>query len=134
MWASLGKYVGGKTLTAVLIVASGASLIWFWNHPETLQAIWASLKGVLAWLGFAVVLPWATFFVPAKVVRLESNAAAGTMLAGYVVADMIVAFWLADWGISGTLTWVVVMLGFLTAGVYNFLVCDYLAERLEESV
>ena len=134
MWASLGKYIGGKALTAVLIVAGGASLIWFWNHPEALRAIWATLKGVLAWLAFAIVLPWATFFVPVKVIKLESNPAAAAMLVGYLLADMLVAFWLADWGFSGILTWVVAVLGFLTAGVYNFLVCDYLAERLEASI
>jgi hypothetical protein len=134
MWATIGKFVGGKVLTAILIVGSGASLIWFWNHPEVLRAIWETLKGVLAWLGFVIVFPWAMFFVPAKVIRLESNAAAATMLVAYLVVDVLVALWLAEWSISGTLTWVVVILGFLAAGVYNFLVCDYLAERMEQTV
>lgn len=130
----MAKYIGGKTLTAILVVGTGASLIWFWKHPEALKALWATLKGVLAWLGFVAVLPWATFFVPGKVVRLESNRGAAAMLAGYVVVDVLVALWLADWSVSGTLTWVLVVLGFLTAGVYNFLVCDFLAERFEESL
>ncbi len=134
IWASLGKFVGGKVLTAILIVGTGASLIWFWNHPEVLRALWENLKGVLAWLGFAAVFPWAMFFIPAKVIELESNAAATAMLVGYLLVDALVAFWLADWSIQGTLTWVVVLLGFLTAGVYNFLVCDFLATRMEESL
>ncbi len=133
MWASLGKFVGGKVLTAILIVSTGASLIWFWKHPEVLVALWENLKAVLAWMGFVIVLPWAMFFVPAKVIGLESNGAAAAMLIGYLVIDVVVAFWLADWRIGGALTWVVVLLGFLTAGVYNFLVCDYLAERFEET-
>lgn len=133
MWASLGKFVGGKVLGAILIVASGASLIWFWKHPEQLQAIWATLKGVIAWLGIVIVLPWATFFVPAKVVKLESNAAAAVMLAGYLLVDVLFALWLGGWSIDGTLTWVVLILGFLAAGVYNFLVCDTVAERLDEA-
>ena len=33
----------------------------------------------------------------------------------------------------GTLTWIVLLLGFLSAGVYNFLVCDYQAEKIGES-
>jgi len=134
MWAVLAKFVGGKILTAILVVASAASLIWFWKHPEALRALWATLKGVLAWMGFVVVLPWATFFIPARVVKLESNGAAAAMLIGYVLADALVAFWLGGWGFSGTLTWVVVLLGFLSAGIYNFLVCDFLAEHLEEPV
>ncbi len=134
MWAAMGKFVGGKVLTAILIVATGASLIWFWKHPEVLRALWENLKGVLAWLGFAIVLPWATFFVPAKVVKLESNRSAAAMLIGYLLADVLVAFWLSEWSVAGTLTWVVLLLGFLTAGVYNFLVCDFVAERVDGGV
>lgn len=132
MWAALAKFVGGRVLTAIIVVASGASMIWFWKHPEALRAIWQTLKLALGWLGFALVLPWATFFVPVKVVKLESNGAAAAMLIGYLLMDAVMVLWLADWGIDGALTWVVVLLGLATAGVYNFLVCDYLAERVDE--
>lgn len=120
-------------LTAILVVSSGASLIWFWRHPESLQAIWATMKGVLAWLGFVIVLPWSLCFATAKVVKLESNGAGAALLSGIVVLDVIVAFWLGGWGFSGVLTWVVVLLGFLSAAVYNFLVCDFLAERFGDA-
>ncbi len=134
MWAALGKFIGGKVLTAVLVVAAGASLIWAWNNPEALQSVWATSKVALVWLGFVLVFPWAMFFVPVKVVKLESNAAAAAMLLGYLAVDIVVAYWLADWSIHGTLTWAVVLLGFLAAGVYNFVVCDYVATRTEEPV
>lgn len=133
MWATLGKFVGGKVITAILVVASSVTLIWFWKHPEDLKALWENIKGVLVWLGFAAVLPWATFFVPTKVVKMESNAAGAAMLGGYLFVDMIVAFWLSGWSINGVLTWGVVLLGFLVAGIYNFLACDYLAEWANES-
>ncbi|MCH7527434.1 MAG: hypothetical protein IID39_08360 [Planctomycetes bacterium] len=133
MWPSLAKFVGAKLLTAILVVGTGASLIWFWKHPEHLQAIWATLKGVLIWLGVVIVLPWATFFVPAKIVKLESNVAAAIMLGGYASADVLVALWLGGWSFHGTLTWAVLLLGFLAAGVYNFLVCDYVAERIDDA-
>jgi hypothetical protein len=131
MWATIGKFVGAKVLTALLVVSAGASLIWFWKHPEVLQALWAGLKGVLAWLGFVIVLPWSLFFVTVKVVKMESNQAAVALVLGFLAVDIIVALWLADWSITGALTWVVVLLGFLTAGVYNFLVCDYVADQLD---
>lgn len=133
LWVSLGKYVGGKTFSAILVVAGGASLIWFWRHPEQLAAIWGTLKSVLAWSSFVIVLPWATFFIPLRVVKLESNPAAVLMLVGYAVVDVSAAFWLSSGGIHGALTWIVLLLGFLAASVYNFLVCDYLAERAGES-
>ena len=135
MWESVGKYVGGKVLTAVLAVASAAGVIWFWKHPEQLQTIWRVIKYVLAWLGFVIVLPWALFFVPGWVVKKESNLAAGLMLAGYLVLDIAVALLLVgNLSGRGTLTWIVLLLGFATAAVYNFLVCDYQADRIDESL
>ena len=134
MWEAIGKYVGGKVLTAILVVSSAAGIIWFWKHPEQLQAIWQVIKYVLAWLGFAIVLPWALFFVPPWVMKKESNLAAGLMLAGYLALDVIAALLLAGIRGHGTLTWIVLLLGFGAAGVYNFLVCDFQAERIDESL
>ena len=134
MWATIGKYVGGKVLTAILVVASAAGIIWFWKHPEQLRAIWQVIKYALAWLGFAIVLPWALFFVPPWVMKKESNFTAGLMLAGYLALDVIAALLLAGVRGHGTLTWIVLLLGFGAAGVYNFLVCDSLAERIDESL
>ncbi len=135
MWEAIGKYVGGKVLTAILVVSSAAGIIWFWKHPEQLQTIWQVIKYVLAWLGFAIVLPWALFFVPPWVMKKESNLAAGLMLAGYLALDVIAGLLLAG-GVRGhgTLTWIVLLLGFGAAGVYNFLVCDFQAERIDESL
>lgn len=134
MWATLGKYVGGKVLTAILVVGAIMTTIWFWRHPEQLATIWAVIKFALAWIGFAIVFPWALFFVPAMVIRYESNAAGALMLLGYLLVDILMALWLAGWQVSGTLTWAVLLLGFLAAGVYNFLVCEFLATRAEENL
>ena len=129
MWATLGQYIGGKVVTAVLVVAVAGAGIWFWKHPEHLESIWQIIKYALAWIGFVLVLPWATFFVTPWIAAKDSNAAAALMLMGYVMADVFVAIWLTG-GLSGhnTLTWVVLLLGFLSAGIYNFKVCEYQAE------
>ena len=92
MLTTFGQYIGGKAVTAVLVVSGAGALIWFWRHPEDLQTIWQTLKYVVVWLGFVLVLPWATFFVTPWIVSKDSNFAAGLMLAGYVVLDAIVAF------------------------------------------
>ena len=132
MLTAIGQYVGGKVVTAILVVASAGAVIWFWKHPEQLKTIWLTLKYVVVWLGFVLVLPWATFFVTPWVVSKDSNVAAALMLLGYVIADVIVAFCLVG-SVHGhnMLTWMVLLLGFLSAGVYNFKVCEYQAERLE---
>ena len=132
MLTAIGQYVGGKVVTAVLVVAVAGAGIWFWKHPEDLQMIWRTLKYVVAWMGFVLVLPWATFFVTPWIASKDSNAAAALMLFGYWLADVLVAFWLMG-TLRGhaTLTWVVVLLGFLAAGVYNFKACEFQAERVE---
>lgn len=132
MLTAIGQYVGGKVVTAVLVVSCLGAGIWFWRHPEHLQTIWQVVKYALAWLGFVTVLPWATFFVTAWVVRRDSNAAAAVMLLGYLLADVLVAFWMIGSvrGHAG-LTWVVLLLGFLSAAVYNFKACEELADRIE---
>lgn len=132
MLTAIGQYVGGKVITGVLVVSGAGAVIWFWKHPEHLETIWATIKYVLIWLGFVIVLPWTLFFVTTWVVAKESNAAAALMLLGYSVADAIVAFCLMG-GVRGhgTLTWMVVFLGLLSAAVYNLKVCEHQAERLE---
>ena len=132
MFATLAQYITGKVVTAILVVAGGGALIWFWRHPEQLQAIWQTLKYVVTWVGFVLVLPWALFFITPWVAKKESNAAAGAMLTGFVFLDAVVAFYLIGGirGLSG-LTWMVLILGFLCAAVYNLMVCNYQAGWLE---
>ena len=133
MLTSIGQYIGGKVITAILVVSGAGAVIWFWRHPEHLQTLWATIQYVLVWMGFVVVLPWATFFVTAWVLSKESNAAAALMLLGYTLADAIVAFCLLG-GVRGhgSFTWTILVVGFLAAGVYNLKACEHQASRLED--
>jgi hypothetical protein len=133
MWAAIGKYVGGKVLTAVLVVAAFGSGFYFYKNPDHLKTIGTVLKWVLAWIGFALVLPWALFFVVAWVRKFESNVAPALMLIGYLALDVLAALYLAGWHVGGALTWMVFILGFLAAGIYNFLVCETIDRRIEDS-
>ena len=133
MFAAVGQYVGGKVLTAILIVASAGSIFWFYKHPEQLESIWSVIKLVLVWLGLVLVLPWASFFVTGWAVRKDSNLAAALLLLGLTSIDVLFAFFLAEWSVEGALTWMVLLLGFLCAAVYNFLACEFQAARFEES-
>ena len=133
MLTTIGQYITGKVVTAILVVSGAGAVIWFWKHPEHLELIWQTLKYVVTWLGIVLVLPWATWFITTWVVSKDSNLAAGLMLAGYTVADAVVAFCLLG-GVFGhnAFTWLILLLGFLAAGVYNLKVCEYQASRLEE--
>lgn len=134
VFGTLAKYVGGKFLTAILVVAVGLTGYWFYKNPEQIENLWHVIKGSLVWLGFVAVLPWALFFAPGMVLKTGSNLAAAAMLVVYLILDILMALWLAGWHIQGTLTWGVVILGFLVAGVYNFMVCDFLAEHAEDNL
>lgn len=132
MLASIGQYIGGKVVTAVLTAAVIGAAIWFWRHPEQLAVIWKTLQLVLGWMGFVLILPWAGFFTVPWVLSKDSNAAAALLLLGYLLVDVLVAGWLiGGWRGLGALTWVVLLLGFLSAAVYNLKVCEYQAERVE---
>jgi hypothetical protein len=130
---TIGQYIGGKVITAVLVVSGAGAVIWFWKHPEHLETIWQTIKYVLTWMGIVLVLPWATFFVTPWVVSKDSNVAAGVMLFGYTLADAAAAFFLLG-GVRGHggFTWMILLLGFLAAAVYNLKVCEHQAVRLEE--
>ena len=129
---TIGQYIGGKVITAILVVSGACAVIYFWRHPEALATIWLTVKYALVWIGFVLVLPWATFFITPWVASKDSNAAAALMLIGYLLADSLLAIWLMG-GVRGhnLFAWAVVLLGFLSAGVYNFKVCEYQAERAE---
>jgi hypothetical protein len=134
MFGSGGKYIGGKVLTAILVACVLWTSYYFYKNPEALETLWGSNKASLVWLGFAAVLPWGLFFVPPLVAKADSNSAAAAMLAGYLVLDILMAFWLAEWSFGGVLVWGIAILGFLLAAVYNFMVCDYLAEQAEDNL
>jgi hypothetical protein len=134
MLATVGKFVGGKVLTAILVVASAATGYWFYKNPEQLETIWSVLKGVLVWMGLVLVLPWTAFFVTGRVVKRDSNVAAGLLLSGLVAVDVLFAMYLTGWRVGGALTWMVLLLGFLCAAVYNFLVCNFQASHFEDQL
>ena len=134
MLPAVAKFVGGKVITAVLVVSSTLIVIWYFRlPPEERAALWSMARSALIWVGFVAVLPWATFFVPARVVRAESNAVAAGMLLGYLLADVGFAMYLTRGNFGGTWQAAVLILGFLIAGLYNFVACDFVANRVEDS-
>lgn len=134
MWQGIAKFVGGKVLSAILIVLAAGCLIWAWRHPQELRAIGGVLKYVAIWTGIAIVLPWAAMPLMPWIMKRDSNLVAGLFLGGVTAIDVGVALYLAGPSGHGALTWMVLFLGFLTAGVYNFVVCNVQANRIEDSL
>ena len=133
--AEIGKFVGAKVATAAITVAVVAAGIWCWQHPETVRAFGSAIKLTLIWIAIAAALPWTSYLFMQPLLRFQSErlstGAAGVVgmavIAGYWLIDILLAFRLADWSISGTMSWLVVLVGLAAAAVYNFVICESLA-------
>ncbi len=121
-----GKIVAG--VVALAVIAAGIS--WWQMDPQTRTMLVHGAGKILAWVGVVVLLPWATFFVTTWVARHDSNLAGGLLVAGYTLAETVLAAWLFDWRISGATAWTFLVVGMLLAGAYNLLTCDWIAEKL----
>ena len=121
-----GKVVAGAVTLAV--VAAGIS--WWQMDPAMRQMLLSGTGKIISWLGVMLLLPWATFFVTTWVAKLESNAAGAGLVAAYTLLEAVLLAKLFNWEIHGATAWTFVVAGTLLAGVYNLLVCDWLAERL----
>lgn len=137
--AEVGKFVGGKVATAIIFLAVAAGGIWAWQHPETIKAFGNVVKLTFLWVLIAGALPWTSFVFIRPLLDLQSrmqnsNSAAVlsvAMIGAYLLLDVLLAFWLAGWNFTGGFTWFVVLLGFLAAGAYNFVICESLARRAD---
>jgi hypothetical protein len=121
-----GKLVAGLVGLVVVI----AAISWFQMDSSTRQELLSAAGRIFAWIGIVIVLPWATFFLTTAVARLESNAAGAALVGLYTLVEFLLLLWLFDWSIGGALAWTFVIVGLLTAALYNLLVCDWLAEKL----
>ena len=135
--ADIGKFVGGKVATALIFAAVAGGGFWCYQHPEVLKSGWALVKLTLMWVVVAAALPWSSYLfiqpLLTKQSELQSVRAAGAvgvaLIAGFTLLDVLFALHLADGGIHGSFTWLVVMLGFAAAAAYNFVICESLARQ-----
>ena len=121
-----GKVVGGAVALGVI----AAGITWWQTDPETKQRIWTGTGRILMWLGIVLVVPWATFFLSARVAKWESNLAGGALVLAYSIAEAVLLAWLFGWSIEGASQWTFFLLGFLLACVYNLFTCDWIAEKV----
>ncbi len=134
MGEGLIKSLTGKVVTAVLGVCGVIIIIWYFRLTDVQKAtIWSTARGALIWAGCVAALPWALFFVPAWAMRAESNLVSALMLMGYLAADVGLALAMTHGHVTQGWQKAALLFGFLCAAVYNFVVCEYLAGRSEDS-
>jgi hypothetical protein len=121
-----GKVISG--IAGLVIVLAGIS--WWRMDPGTKQALLSGTGKIVSWFGIMLLLPWATFFVIGWVARTEKNAAGAALVLAYTVLEALLLAWLFEWRLPGATAWSFFAVGTLVAGVYNLLVCDWIAEKL----
>jgi hypothetical protein len=137
--ADIFKFVGAKVASAIIGLAAVGAGYWCWQNPEALKAFGAVVKFTLLWLLIAAALPWTSYvfmrpLLSFQASRQSASAAALASLAviaGFWLIDVCLAFYFAGGLFVGTLTWVVVILGFIAAAAYNYVICESLARHVE---
>jgi hypothetical protein len=121
-----GRIVSG--LVALGVIA--AAISWWQMDPATRQTLVSGTGRILAWFGVMLAWPWASFAIIARVAKLESNLAGGLLVGAYTIAETVLLAWLFHWHLPGATAWTFLLLGGLVAGVYNLLICDWIAEKV----
>jgi FtsH-binding integral membrane protein len=112
-------------------VAGVALLVSWWQMtPDERAAAYGLVGRAVAWILVAGVLPWATWFFTSHAVKRESNTAGAVLIGLYTVIDIVLLGWVAKWTMPSGVSAVVCLFGVLAALAYNFLICDWLAERV----
>jgi hypothetical protein len=122
-----GKVVAGAV--ALAVVAAGIS--WWQMDEATRQMLLSGTGKIVSWLLIVLLVPWATFFLTTWVAKRESNAAGAALVAGYTVLEAVLLAKLFEWNVRTPTAWTFLIVGALFAAVYNLLVCDWLAEKLQ---
>src|ERR1700722_12990082 len=120
---------GATGLIALAVVAGG--IAWWQTDPATRHEILSVSGRLSGWAGIVLMVPWAVFWLIGWVARFESNAAGAVLILALTVVEATVLVWLFHWSLHGPTAWVLFVSANLTAGVYNLLSCDWIAEKME---
>ena len=121
-----GKIVGGVVLLAVVV----AGIAFYQAGPEGRAAFFDASGKIVGWTLIVLLVPWALFWLVTKVARRESNGAAGMLVAALTLAELLLLWWMFDFGIGGPIPITFFAVGTLVAAVYNLLACDWIADKL----
>jgi len=125
------KSISGRIVTGLVALGVIAAAISWWQMDEsTRQTLVAGTGRILAWFGVMLAWPWVSFAIIARVAKMESNLAGGVLVGAYTIAEVVLLAWLFHWHMPNATAWTFLLLGGLVSGVYNILVCDWIAEKV----
>ena len=128
-----GGILGRLTERVLSLIALGlvvlCAVALYRMEPQTRQAIWAGIWRTAVWLVIAAGLPWITRLFIGRLLECGSNWAGVVLLAVLVLVDAVAGMvLLAGWP-SGGWGWIAAVAALAVAGLYNYLVAEYLSQQ-----
>ncbi len=124
------KSITGKLVTGGVILATfAAGLAWYQTDPATRSAMAGGAGRIVGWIVGVASIPWLLIFLIQSIAKRDSNLASGLFVVAVTAIEAVALAWLFHFAIVGGAGWTFFIVGILLAGVYNLLVCDWLAER-----
>lgn len=114
-------------IALALIVGAGIAL---WQiGPAGRTALWSGIWRTLLWFAVAGALPWISRLFIRRLLELGTNWAGVALVGGMTLVNLVLGLILLGGFPSGGWGWLAALAALGLAGTYNFLVCEYLAER-----
>lgn len=139
IWTEVGKFVGAKIAGTLISIAVLAGCVWCYYNWGTVQSAGRVVLNTIIWTAIAAALPWSSYLYLRPLMAFQNNlnserAAAAVsigLIGAYTLLDIIVAFWWLEWGTMGGFARFVVVVGFIAAAAYNFVICESLARHVD---
>ena len=110
-----------------LVVLCGVAI--YRMEPQTRQAIWAGIWRTVVWIVLVAGLPWISRLFIGRLLEVGSNWAGVVLLGLLTLVDAVVGLILVQGWPSGGWSWLAALAALAVAGLYNYLVAEYLAEQ-----
>lgn len=119
------KVLGWVALAIVVLLG-----IAIYQMPgDTKAAIWSGFWRSAAWLLLAAGVPWTGALFIRRVAAMGTNWAGLGLIGAFTVVDVLLGISLMTVWPDGGWVWAATFAAIAVAGIYNYLVCEYLAER-----
>jgi hypothetical protein len=122
----LGEKVLGYVALGLIAVA-GVAL--YKMGPEGRAALWNGFWRTAVWIGIAAGLPWVARLFVTRLLELGTNWAGVVLLAALTLVDGVAGVILMSGWPSGGWGWTAAIAALAVAGLYNYLVAEYLSEQ-----
>jgi len=124
------KSVVGKLVTgAVVLAVFAAGFAWYQMDPAERSNVTAGAGRIVGWIALVTAIPWLIFFLVQRVAKMDSNLASGVFVLLLTLLEAAGLAWMFHFSVRGGAGWTFFAVGVVLAGVYNLLMCDWIAER-----